>query len=67
MSPSIPLQPENIKWNNSAATYYIFLKFETEGWGTKPKLKIACNYDYIQILKVEYLSNNIVDLPQLLN
>jgi hypothetical protein len=33
--------PEYLKWDISATTYWIFLKFETKACGTKPILKIA--------------------------
>ena len=37
-----------LKWNISATTDRILLKFETQHKGTKPKFKIACNEDSLQ-------------------
>jgi hypothetical protein len=49
-----------LKWNVSATTDRIFLKFENFAEGNKSKLKIPCNEDKLEILKVEYLSKHLL-------
>ena len=56
-----------LKWNISATAYWIILKFKSSAYMTKPCFVNPSNEDDLKILKVEYLSNRLLDHTQMLN
>jgi hypothetical protein len=63
---------EYLNWNISETTYRVFLKFKLKLMGPNKienclKRRLPQMEDELKILKMEFLSNRLSDLPQILN